>query len=113
MEEKRKFVRLKRNVNIKWAKAKESVSPAEDITMDVSEGGVCFIAYEKLPIGEELNLEIELSNAKAITSKAKVSWVREFEIIGAKREKGYEVGVQFIDISPQDQEKIDKFSAQP
>jgi c-di-GMP-binding flagellar brake protein YcgR len=111
MEEKRGFLRLKRSVNIKWAKAKEGVSQAEDITMDVSKGGVCFIAYEKLPVGEELNLEIELPSAKTITSKAKVAWVREFEIIGGRIEKGYEVGVQFVDISPQDIEEIDRFTA--
>ena len=115
MEEKRKFVRLKRDVNIRWTKAdeaQETAAQAQDITMDISEGGICLITYEELPIGKELNLEMELPTGKTIFSKAKVSWVREFEIIGEKTEKGYEVGVQFVDISPSDREEISRFRTQ-
>jgi len=112
VNERREFVRLSANVNIKWSKAgaaQESAFQSQDMSLDIGGGGVCLIVYEKLPIGKELDLEIELPTGKTISSKAKVAWIQEFEIIGAKQRKGYEIGAQFLDISDEDKAAIDKF----
>ena len=112
MEEKRKFSRLGANVNIEWTKISETEAPRskeKDLARNISEGGVCLIAYEKLPIGKKLNLKIELPTGKSVSVDAEVSWIQEFEIIGGRSEKGYEVGAKFVNISQEDRELINKF----
>jgi c-di-GMP-binding flagellar brake protein YcgR len=113
MEEKRQFVRLSKTVGVKWSEAQagQGEEQVQDMTMDISEGGICLIEYETLPVGKELNLEMELPTGKTIFSKGRVAWIREFEIIGGRREKGYEVGIQFIDISSEDKEEINRFTS--
>ncbi len=109
MEEKRKFIRLDVNVGVKWKKIKEA-SLTADIAKNISEGGICLIANEKVAIGDLLDLEIELPTGKKITSKGKVAWVNEFEIIiGKMQMKRYDVGAEFLGISDEDREEIEKF----
>jgi len=112
MKERRKFVRLGANVNIKWSKAGETGAgkfESSDMSLDVSGGGVCLIVYEQLPIGAKINLAIELPTGKTITSEAQVTWVEEFEIIGGRNQKGYEIGAQFLNLAKKDSEAINQF----
>jgi c-di-GMP-binding flagellar brake protein YcgR len=112
MEERRRFVRLDMNVVVKWEKITEDSNQIvgdTDITKNISVGGICLIAYERLEVGDKLRLEIELPTKKTVSAKGRVVWINEFEVIGRGLEKRYDVGVEFIDIRDEDREEINKF----
>lgn len=112
MENKRKFPRIHESVNIKWKKKDKSSCKApecSDITSDVSEGGACLVVYEKMNVGDPLSLELQLPSGRRVNTEAKVAWIRDFEIMGPKGQNGYEVGVQFINISENDKEELKQF----
>ncbi|MFH1691453.1 MAG: PilZ domain-containing protein [Candidatus Omnitrophota bacterium] len=109
-EEKRRYPRLDINVNINWKKVVENTASdtvVRGVSKNISEGGICLIVYERLNIGDVVVLDIELPVGKVIKSRGKVAWVKDFEIIG--REKGYDVGVELIDISQQDRDILRNF----
>ena len=114
-ENKRKFKRFHETVNIKWSKGsckgKEGIDEARssDVTEDIGEGGVRFIVYEKLKIGDPLSLEIKLPNGKTICSNATVQWTKEFEIMGKESQKGYEIGVKFVDLCEETKAELQRF----
>ena len=113
MQERRKFVRLNANVDVKWAKItdkKESLLGDLSVGKNISGGGICLTAYGgNIGEGDMLYLEIELPTKKIVKTKCKVAWVGEFEIIGGRYEKRYDVGVEFLEIKDEDREEINKF----
>ena len=112
MEEQRRYVRLSASVEVTWRKIADSSgqpSPQDDITKNISEGGICLIVYEKVAIEDVLDLVIELPTQKIIHCKGKIRWVKEFEIIGEKGKRRYDIGIEFKDITSADREEIKKF----
>ncbi len=113
MKERRKFVRLNTNVDVKWAKItdeKESLLGDLSVTKNISGGGICLTVYGgNITESDFLYLEIELPTKRIIKTKGKVVWVGEFEIIGGRYEKRYDVGVEFLEIKDEDIEEINKF----
>lgn len=109
MEEKRRFVRLDINVNVKWDK-----DPAAPLrpgsSKNISGGGICLMMADRgLKVGEVLNLEFELPNGKAIKAKGRVVWVERFEIMNRDYGQKFDAGIEFLDISDPDREEIKKF----
>ncbi len=100
MEEKRKFVRLdtdKLGISLKKEDASEDIGDAKNI----SGGGVCLLLDEKkISVGDVLSIQLNLPNEKIITTKGRVVWISEFEIVGGKSEKKFEAGIEFLSISP-------------
>ena len=110
MKERRKFVRAGIQSNIKWAKDTDAEKEAkyEDVTKNIGGGGICISTNEKLEKEERLILEIELPNGKTVHSKGRVAWSNKLEIEGAKYGKSYQVGIEFIDISEEDREQVQR-----
>jgi len=109
VEERRKFVRLDLNTVVEWEKVNRDEPVGEFKSKNISGGGICLIMDEIINIGDTLNLKINLPTLKIIHSKGKVVWVEGFEIVGGRREKKYEAGIEFIDINDKDREEIKKF----
>lgn len=64
---------------------------------------------EKVKIETSLKLEIFLPNEdKPIIAKGKVAWVEKLTIISTESYISYDCGVEFVDISPQDIESINR-----
>ncbi len=108
MEEKRKFVRLEINVAVKWKKIPEEALVGLDVTKNISKGGICLMVDEKLEIGDNLELEIEIPEKKVVQARVKVIRVRELKLTEEGR-KEYEAGVEFFEISDEDREEIEGF----
>lgn len=111
MFEKRKFVRLDVNVRVAWEKiVGETPQPPEkeNVSRNISEGGICIILYEKFDVGDRLKLDIELPTQKKIAATGRIAWINEFAV-ATPQEKRYDAGVEFLDISPQDRDEIKKF----
>lgn len=112
MEEKREFARLDLNVKVDWKKISETYEPKQeysDKTKNISAGGLCLVVYEKLNVGEKLQIEMELPSKKVINAEGKVVWISEYEILGREEEKIYDIGVEFMKISKEEREEINKF----
>ncbi len=113
MEERRKFVRLNTNVDVKWAKItpdKEGATGDLSKTKNISGGGICLTVYGKnVDIGDILDMEIDLPTKKTIKVRGRVAWVGEFEIVGGRHEKNYDLGVEFLEIDEEDRIEINQF----
>lgn len=109
MEERRKFVRLDLNTMVEWEKTGRDESAGESKTKNISGGGICLIMDGVINVGDTLNLKINLPTLKTIQAKGKIVWVDDFEIIGDRKEKRYEAGIEFIDIDVKDRQEINKF----
>lgn len=110
-EEKRRYPRLDINVDIEWKKISAAATDAviKGVSKNISEGGICLLVYEKLNTGDILSLDIKLPSGKMIRSRGKVAWIKEFEIIGQKIEKGYDAGIELVDVNEEDKKVLKEF----
>jgi len=112
MKDKREFARLDLNVKVDWKRTSATSEPGQefsDETKNISAGGLCLVVYEKLDVGEILQIEMELPSKEIINAEGKIVWISEYEIEGEEEEKIYDIGVQFVKISEQEKEEISKF----
>lgn len=108
-KERRRFVRLNSSVDIQYTLLEKE--PAERLrtkSRNISAGGICIIAYEELATDSILLVSIYLPQEnEPIITKGRVAWVQPFEI--AREGRHYDIGVEFIEISPEDRKKIDQY----
>ena len=112
MKDKREFARLDLNVKVDWKKISETPEPKQefsDKTKNISAGGLCLVVYEKLNVGEKMQIEMELPSKKVIKAEGKVVWISEYEISGREEETIYDIGVEFVKISKKERDEINKF----
>ncbi len=64
--------------------------------------------FEKVKVGTILRIELSLpTKDEPIVAKGKVVWIEKFEIISVKfTSTTYDCGIEFVDISPRDQQII-------
>ena len=112
VEERRKFVRLNINVEINYTVIthpphKQFVIPTK--SKNIGAGGICLISEQELRAGELLKLEIRLpEDPPVIYALGKVAWVKPFSL-ATEKSKRFDMGVEFIEISPEDKQKINKY----
>ncbi len=110
LEERRQFVRLSILTDVAYNKKETSEKEKVSFTKNIGGGGICLIAYEEVAVSDVLELKISLSEEKApITILGKVVWVKKFSIGDSFRGERFDVGVEFINISASDKQKIDKY----
>ncbi|MEW6075088.1 MAG: PilZ domain-containing protein [Candidatus Omnitrophota bacterium] len=96
-KEKRKFSRVSEYDEISYSIIPHPKSKNK-LTLDLSAGGIRFIADEFIPLNSLLRLEIRLLHcSKVINAIAKV--VRVKSLFGDER---FEIGVEFVDIKKED-----------
>jgi c-di-GMP-binding flagellar brake protein YcgR len=114
MEDRRQFMRLSVLADVVYSRHNSSQEEKLAITRNVSKGGICFIAYEKLNNGELLDLKVFLPEQSVpVEAIGKVCWVREFLITGNEKYCRYDAGVEFVSINDADIHKIEKFEFSP
>lgn len=109
--EKRKFPRLPLNVGVKYEISKLTVSKKKSIqTKNISSGGICIVALEEIAEGTIIDFTFALPNDdKIINAKGKIVWIKEFSVGDENNNKAYDLGVEFIQISKSDREKINQY----
>ena len=111
-EERRKFARLNINVEINYTiithpPHKQFIVPTK--LRNLGAGGICLISREELRAGELLKLEIRPpENLPIIHAVGRVVWVKPFSLAEEKG-KRFDMGVEFIDISQEDRQRINKY----
>ena len=108
--ERRKFPRLNTTVDIEYAVVGKEPAPQDkSYIKNISSGGICIIVYEKVEIDDILTLTINLpEGGRPIQLKGKVVWTGEFILGGDKRSR-WDAGIEFIEISEDDRQKISKY----
>ncbi len=109
--ERRKFPRFSLAVKVQY-QILESSYPREKEAQskNISAGGIRLAVPEKVNIGDLLRLKLSLpGEASAITVRGKVIWVEEFSVSSVLDDKAYDCGIEFVDISAEDQEHISRY----
>ena len=107
MEERRQFVRLDTRLEVSYS-VLPSGSPRQTVSKDISGGGICLFADRVLPVGTHVQVAMRLPGREPpLHFTGEVRWSEQYEVIGrAQRERAVEMGVRFVEISPQDCEAI-------
>ena len=89
---RRKFPRINKNYNVSYKsieKGQFEDNPISSLAVNISGGGICFEANEKLAKGSVVALEINANNLESsILGLARVAWCKP-------RGDRYEVGAEF------------------
>lgn len=105
-KEKRKFLRVRIDFGLKY-KIKDSPSPIEAVSVNISEGGIMMKIPEKLDIGTILELKITLPSPHVtIGTLGRVVYVLDNYW---DEYPPYRYGVEFLELKKKDGEAIRKF----
>lgn len=77
-------------------------------TVDISEGGLLLYISDQIELGQNLRLKLFFDSGlelKSIEANVQVVW-KDFRF---QEEDYYRIGVRFVDISPEDMEKLRSF----
>lgn len=101
MFQRRKFPRLNKNYDISYKCIDETQfedNPISSLAVNISGGGICFEAEEKVAKGSVVALEINSDNFKsAILALARVRWCKQ-------RGDLFEIGAEFCWVGWRDNE---------
>jgi len=110
IQEKRRFVRLNALVDVIYNRVSLAETEKLSLSKNISKGGICLIAYERLEVSDLLKLDIHLpGEAESVNARGRVAWVKEFVIGDIPNNKRYDVGIEFVKINAEDLRKIDKY----
>lgn len=100
--QRRRLFRLEMVLPIEYRVAGRQAAQ-KGTTVDVSGGGLCFVAPERLDTGTELEIQFTLPSGLGVKAHGRVVKVSEVE--GANT-RHYSHGVEFLGLSPAVQEQI-------
>ena len=97
----REFVRVPDCSEVTYSTAVPGKKKKSEVK-DISQAGICFFIEEKPEVGDVIEVTITLEKIEySFVAKASVRWVNE--IVKNRR---YEVGVKFVDLSEQDIKRL-------
>jgi c-di-GMP-binding flagellar brake protein YcgR len=109
-QERRRFQRLSVLVDVVYNKVSPSQKVEVSLTKNISKGGICLIAYDELKVSDNLDLNIYLPGDKIpVHVIGRVAWVKDFVICNIPDGKRFDVGIEFLTITEEDQKRIDKY----
>jgi c-di-GMP-binding flagellar brake protein YcgR len=77
-------------------------------TVDISKGGVCFLARRRFWTDEEIKIRIWLLKDKEpLYAKARVAWIKNIGLLA--KDNKYKVGLEFIELKNRDKRILFKF----
>lgn len=108
LNEKRSSVRIKTEVRIYYSAFQSKL--LSDYSVDLSTGGLFLITNYRFDVDDNLTLKFLIPGPeeKAVSCKAKVAWVNN-ETNRRKLEYPLGVGLQFVDLAPEDLLSIEGF----
>ncbi len=108
-EERRKYVRLKASVEVKYTVIGKPRT-IEAFSKNVSADGLCLTIEEQLSAETTLQLEIKIPNSKdPIRALGRVVWQKRFESAGDQPGLYFDTGIEFTGISDFDRFNINRY----
>lgn len=113
MIERRKFPRLNFRVDFEYnILNKTGFKDERAETKNISTGGICIILLNKVEIGDKLKLKFYLPGVNTpIMTVGRVVWTQEFTVGTIDNSTAYDVGIEFIEISEDDRQKVNQYIA--
>jgi len=114
MEERRRFPRLGFNVEVecKIINGVES-EPGHLQTKNIGAGGICLVSLDEFKVGNNLELIFSLPGiTNQIHAVGRVVWLVPFNVGSTLTSRAYDAGIEFVNISDDDREKINQFVLQ-
>ena len=108
MEERRRFVRIDTRSDVTYTTLPDGAAK-RTVSKDVAGGGLCLFSDRVLPPGTRLQVALTLpGREQPVNFTAEVVWSEQYEVIGKGEEhqRSVEVGLQFVEIAPQDREAV-------
>ncbi|MFA5060309.1 MAG: PilZ domain-containing protein [Candidatus Omnitrophota bacterium] len=107
--ERRKFVRLNVNVDINYTVVSSSGGSQKGRSRNIGAGGICLLINTEVHAGDLVKLDISLpDDPPTISANGRIAWVKPFTVASEKN-KRYDAGIEFTDISDDDRKKINKY----
>lgn len=108
-QEKRRFPRLKTELLVRYKileAPKEEISDAK--TKNISAGGICLVAREKINPGSILMLEIRFPKSdEAVVAYGRVIWSQDSALgLSPAGHMRFDNGIEFEEITDSDRERI-------
>lgn len=102
----RRFVRIKYQANIEILLPGNKTESSQ--TIDISEGGICFVSEILLKTDAKINIRLELfPKKKHFYAVGRVAWIKTIET-PKEAAKKYKIGVQFAEIKKNEKIKLAK-----
>lgn len=110
MEERRRFPRFNLCLNVSWKRINDpSFKTSQNMTRNVSGGGIRLILDKALNVGDLLDLEITLPNEENIFAIGKVVWTAKIDPVDGKHQIEYDAGIELLGISEETRKEIMRF----
>jgi len=106
--EVRRFKRVSYKTNIEVVHSEDKAESSQ--TVDISEGGVCFLSERQLVTDALVKVRLGLPmSKKPIDIKARVAWRRSTKEEGSKENAGrYKIGLQFVGLKGKDKSRVSR-----
>jgi len=100
----RRFVRVNYQANIEVLLPGNRAESSQ--TIDISEGGICFISEAPLKTDAKINIKLELfPKKKHFNAEGRVAWIKTMETF-EETERKYKIGVQFAYVPKTDKRNL-------
>ncbi|MDD5504152.1 MAG: PilZ domain-containing protein [Candidatus Omnitrophica bacterium] len=108
-EEKRRFRRFKKELNVNCNIPGKSGYTYKTFTKNVSGEGICLSVPEMIPQGGIVELEIGIPDNRYIRLTGETVWVNEIQQGENGIERVFNAGIRFLKISDQDRVVLNNF----
>lgn len=89
----------------------EHSKKAQAFTENISTSGICILLNEEIKTGSFLFITIYLlDGSHTIETKGKVMWMRPSTFLNVKDSKHYDVGINFVEITDEDRDRLSRYS---
>jgi c-di-GMP-binding flagellar brake protein YcgR len=110
MQERRRFVRLDARVKVEYQILESQQVVVDSFTKNVSQGGICLFLSSALKKDTVLDLKLYLPDQREpVPAVGKIVWIEQFEVGEKEGREQYEAGIEFINISDVDRNKIGRY----
>lgn len=76
-------------------------------TVDISQGGICFMYSQPLPTDQEVKIQLKLlKKEKTIRARARVSWLKKMDRLPGEKKEQYKTGLEFISMDNKDKKSL-------
>jgi hypothetical protein len=108
-DEKRRFRRFKRELNVDCDIPGQPGYSYKTFTKNVSGEGICLIVSEMIPQGVVIDLAISIPDSRYIRITGEAVWVKEISQAENGTERIFNAGIKFLKISDQDRKVLNNF----
>lgn len=107
-QQKRKWYRLRTNMEFKWIPASEAYKNKynNDRLADISGGGLCFETAKELNTGDKIKLLLDLGGGKTLSTQGRVLRIEKET---GQENKMYKVSIQFEGLSNRERDRVISF----